>query len=69
MAKFAYIGDHQETRVFGLAFFHGEPVEITDEKVIKKLRANIDFSEFFEGVEVVDADQAPKRRGRPPKAD
>lgn len=60
MAKFAYNGDHQETRVFGLAFFRGEPVEVTDEAVIRKLRNNREFSEFFDGVEVLDA--APVER-------
>lgn len=55
MAKFAYSGDHTETVVFGLLFPNGEPVEVTDERVIRKLRHNCDFSEFFDGVEVLDA--------------
>lgn len=54
MAKFAYIGDHSETAVFGLLFPQGEPVEVTDEKVTRKLRGNCDFSEFFDGVEVLE---------------
>lgn len=64
VATFAYNGDHQETRVFGLAFLHGEPVEVTDETAIRKLRNNPDFSEFFDGVEVLDpvAVDRPKRK-------
>lgn len=54
MAKFAYNGDHSETVVFGLLFPQGEPVEVTDERVTRKLRHNCDFSEFFDGVEVLD---------------
>lgn len=53
MAKFAYNGDHSETVVFGLLFPQGQPVEVTDEKAMRKLRANCDFSEFFDGVEVL----------------
>ena len=66
MAQFAYIGDHEETAVFGLSFPHGVPVEVTDPRAIRKLSANCDFSQVVDGVEVM-ADQ-PKRRGRPPKA-
>lgn len=64
--QFAYIGDHEETAVFGLLFPKGVPVEVTDPRAIRKLSANCDFSQVVDGVEVM-ADQ-PKRRGRPPKA-
>lgn len=66
MAQFAYRGDHEETAVFGLSFPFGEPVEVTDERVIRKLANNRDFSQVVEGVEVMH--EQPKRRGRPPKA-
>lgn len=62
MAKFVYIGDHKETRVFGLAFFQGEPVEVIDETAIRKLRGNRDFSEYFDGVEVLDAEPVERTK-------
>jgi hypothetical protein len=61
--RFVYLGDHAETRVFGLLFRAGEPTEVTDERAIAKLRNNADFAEDIDGTQV-----APKRRGRPPKA-
>ncbi len=68
MAFFAYTGDHAETRVFGLAFPAGEPVEVTDAHAVQKLRGNRDFIEVFDGVEIVMPEHAePKRRGRTPK--
>lgn len=70
MAKFTYIGDEQETDAFGLLFPAGVAVEVTDSHAINKLRGNCYFVELFDGVQVVDAPkaEAPKRRGRPPKA-
>lgn len=64
MAAFVYIGDHEETVTRGHRFVRGEPVEVTSEADIAKLRTNADFSEVVDGVELT----APKRRGRPPKA-
>lgn len=66
MPAFAYIGDHEETRIFGLVFPRGVPVEIADERIAVKLSHNCDFSQAVNGVEVLPA-EAPKRRGRPPK--
>jgi len=71
MPSFAYLGDRDETRLFGLVFRPGVPVPVSDERVIGKLRHNCEFSEVFEGVEVLDASpiiETQKRRGRPPKA-
>ena len=70
MPAFTYIGDEQGTDAFGLLFPAGVAVEVTDGHAIKKLRGNQYFVEVFDGVQVVDAPQqeAPKRRGRPPKA-
>lgn len=67
MAQFAYIGDQEETAVFGLSFPQGVPVEVTEPRAISKLSNNRDFSLVVDGVEVMQAEQ-PKRRGRPPKA-
>lgn len=67
MAQFTYIGEEQGTDAFGLMFPAGVPVDVTDQHAINKLRCNPYFSESFEGVEVLGAEQ-PKRRGRPPKA-
>ena len=66
MPAFAYMGDHEETRVFGLSFPRGVPVEITDDRIARKLANNCDFSAVVEGVEVMPAEPV-KRRGRPPK--
>ena len=70
MPQFAYIGAEQGTDAFGHLFPAGVAVEVTAEHAIKKLRGNPYFVEVFDGVQVVDAPQqdAPKRRGRPPKA-
>lgn len=70
MPQFTYIGEEQGTDAFGLLFPAGVAVEVSDAHAIKKLRGNRYFVEVFDGVQVVDAPQqeAPKRRGRPPKA-
>lgn len=70
MPQFTYIGEEQGTDAFGLLFPAGAAVEVTDQHAVKKLRGNQYFVEVFDGVQVVDAPQqdAPKRRGRPPKA-
>lgn len=60
---FRYVGDHPETRVFGLLFRADEPTDVTDERAIAKLSNNADFVMVVQGTEV-----APKRRGRPPKS-
>lgn len=56
MAAFAYLGDHDETQVFGLVFRRGEAAEVSSEKQATKLRNNCDFSEVVDGVEVLDAE-------------
>lgn len=66
MTKFVYIGDHEETAVFGLSFPQGVTVEVTDQRAIGKLSNNPHFVLVVDGIEVM-AEQ-PKRRGRPPKA-
>lgn len=70
MAQFAFIGDEQETQGFGLVFPRGVAVEVSDSYAIRKLTNNQFFTQVFDGVEVLDAvePEAPKRRGRPPKA-
>ena len=40
MPQFAYIGDEQETQVFGLVFPRGVAVEVTDSHAIRKLTNN-----------------------------
>lgn len=66
MAQFSYLGDHAETEVFDLLFRAGEPVEVTDETAIFKLRNNPHFSEVVDGVELMP--DTPKRKpGRPRK--
>ena len=37
--RFSYEADHEEVRPFGLRFPRGVPVEVTDERVAKKLAA------------------------------
>jgi len=74
MRKFAYIGSHGGTRLFGKLFANGQMVEVTDEAHAKKLAGNPDFSEEIDGAEIVDATDHPesseaKRRGRPPKGE
>lgn len=66
MAAFRFIGDPQREgegprvlNYMGLSFeLGGDAVEVEDEAVAEKLRRN---NHFAEG-------EAPKRRGRPPKA-
>ena len=68
MAQFAYIGDEAGAFAFGRWFPAGVTVEVpdSDAHACRKLRHSHHFAEVFDGVEVIDA--APKRRGRPPKA-
>lgn len=66
MAAFVYI-DGDEVTNLGYHFKGGDPTEVTDERAIRKLRNHPQFSEVFEGVEVVASLDPPKRRGRPPK--
>lgn len=67
MPKFAFIGDEQETRGFGLVFPRNVPVEVTDEHAVRKLMRNQFYAQVFDGVQVI-GEEPPKRRGRPPKA-
>ncbi|MBP7484198.1 MAG: hypothetical protein KA781_02720 [Aquabacterium sp.] len=61
MTQFAYLGDHDETQVFGLVFRRGEAVEVISEKHATKLRNNCDFSEVVDGVEALEAEQQEER--------
>lgn len=68
--QFVYVGDQDDTEVFGITFPRGEPVavEMTNDKeqahVVAKLRGNADFTESVDGAEVM----APRRKpGRPRK--
>lgn len=45
MPAFVYRGDHGLTQCFGLTFPANVPVEVTDERVIAKLRGNAEFAE------------------------
>lgn len=69
MAQFAYLGDHDETRVFGLVFRRGEPTEVASEKHALKLRNNCDFSEVVDGIEVLDAEPERTKRKYTRKAE
>ena len=62
---FAYCGDHEETRVYGLTFPRGVPVEVTDWLAFKKLSNNCDFSQCFDGVEVLPAEQPTVSQAEP----
>lgn len=66
MPAFAYVGDHEETELFGLLFPRGVPVEVTGEHAVFKLSNNSHFVQEVDGVQVVAEDKP--RRGRPPKA-
>jgi hypothetical protein len=66
MPKFAFIGEEQETRGFGLVFPRGVAVEVSDPHAVLKLSRNQFYAQVFDGVEVQGEDP-PKRRGRPPK--
>ena len=68
MAVFTYIGDEGETTAFGLRFPRDVPVEVTDPHAAHKLTNNRFFVQSFDGVQVLDSVEPPKRRGRPPKA-
>ncbi len=71
MPTFAYLGDKDEIRLYGLVFRPGEPVPVENPAHIEKLRWCNRFSEIFDCVEVLEPApiiDAPKRRGRPPKA-
>lgn len=71
--KFRFIGDPTEPEklratsivVFGYKFTDGEPVEVTDPFVIRKLSNHNEFE--MVGDEAEPEVTAPKR-GRPPKA-
>ena len=65
--KFMYIGEG-ETEAFGTKFKAGEAVEVTDEHAIRKLKAHHLFTHNEEPEAPVKAEDAPKRRGRPPNA-
>ena len=64
--KFMYIGEG-ETEAFGIKFKAGEAVDVTDETAIRKLKHNHLFT-HNEEPEAPKAEEAPKRRGRPPNA-
>lgn len=63
-------GDARSVQMFGFEFFHGHPVEVTDAKAIAKLKSNWHFevADIEAVAEDVTPEEAPKRRGRPPKA-
>lgn len=71
--KFQYIGggkeSPQETTAFGYVFeLNGEPVEVTDAKVIKKLLGNHTFTttEVSDAiVEMVDGEEAIAQKKKP----
>jgi hypothetical protein len=68
--QFVYVGDQDETVVFGVKFTRGEPttVEMTNEKeqahVVAKLRGNADFTESIDGAEVMVERKKPGRKPR-----
>jgi hypothetical protein len=70
MTQFVYIGDQEETKVFGVLFQRGEPttVNLDDEKeqerVVTKLRGNADFTESVDGAEVMVQRKKPGRPRR-----
>lgn len=66
--KFTFIGEEQENVAFGLRFPRGVGVEVTDAHAVRKLTNNRFFAAVFDGVEVLEPVEEPKRRGRPPKA-
>ena len=72
MARFVYIGDEERADAFGHWFTRGVPVEVDDAEThaCTKLRHSYLFSEVIGDVQVLEAvaQQEPKRRGRPPKA-
>lgn len=67
--RFSYQGNHAEVRPFGLRFPQGEPVEIEDDFVARKLAGNIDFREHFDGEQVLKAALAESMRLDPPVSD
>lgn len=61
--RFAYMGDHDETKVLGLTFPKGKPVMVSDPKAAKKLRGNTAFAEMDDkGKTTKEAD--PKHAAR-----
>lgn len=60
--KATYKGKEVAVEVFGCVFPRGMAVEVTDEHAMSKLPNHPEFS--CDGAPV---EEAPKRRGRPPK--
>ena len=67
MAKFKYLGDREETYLFGYTFPIGEPVEVTEPQFIAKLKGNSHFADVSNQEDAVIISERP-RRGRPPRA-
>lgn len=71
--QFSYIGtndaaDPEGTHAFGLWFPIGEPIEVSDERVVLKLIGHPHFEPVEdEAGEDDEPAQAPRRRGRPAK--
>ena len=72
--KFMYLGEGSTT-IFGHTFKSGEPVEVTDERSIGKLKNMTTLFAHNEEpatpaapVAPAEPEQAPKRRGRQPNA-
>ena len=64
--KFMYLGEGSTT-IFGHTFKSGEPVEVTDERSIGKLKNMTTlFAHNEEPATSAEPEQAPKRRGRQP---
>ena len=58
--KFKYLGDREQTSLFGYTFPINEPVEVTKEQAINKLKNN----SHFELVEEKKEAPKPKRNTR-----
>ena len=67
--KFMYLGEGSTT-IFGHTFKSGDPVEVTDERSIGKLKNMTTLFAHNEEpatpVAPAEPEQAPKRRGRQP---
>lgn len=64
-----YVGPEPAVVVFGTTFPQGVAVDVEDEHAASKLSAHPQFTVSMAGVVAEDyATDAPKRRGRPPKA-